>query len=57
MGEDANEVTNLRKPGNSRDDIGRLVHHDDSTSTETRLSILERVEIHPRTSVGRVGER
>jgi len=50
-------VTNLRKPSNSSDDISRLVHHDDSTSTETGLSVFERVEIHPRTSVGGVRER
>ena len=58
MVEDAKRtVTNFREPGNSRNDISRLIHHDDSASAETGLSIFERVEIHPRTNVGRVGER
>jgi hypothetical protein len=44
-------VTNLREPSNSRDNISRFVHHNDGTSTETGLSVLQRVEIHPKEQV------
>src|SRR6266478_1195382 len=50
-------ITNLGEPSNSCDNISRFVHHDDGTSAETRLSILQRVEIHPIGSVRRVRKR
>lgn len=40
-------ATHLGESGNGSDNVGRLVHDDDGTSTESRLQVLEGVKVHP----------
>ena len=42
-------LVELRETGNGSNDIGALVHDDDSTRSKTTLSVLERIIIHPKT--------
>lgn len=39
-------VVELGKTGNGADNVGRLVHDDNGSGTETRLRVLERVKVH-----------
>ena len=39
-------VVELGKAGDGTDNVGGLVHDDDGGGTETRLCILERIEVH-----------
>jgi hypothetical protein len=41
------EHTHMSKTSDSRDQVSALVHNDDSPSSETRLRILEGIEVHP----------
>ena len=42
----SNKTQYLGKTSNSSDDIGALVHNNDSASAETRLSIFQGVKVH-----------
>lgn len=49
-------VVELAQAGDGADDVGRLVHDDDGSGTETGLGVLERVEVHELVVADVLGE-